>query len=72
MVPDVNRPEWEKLVTGIYTPKLTSLSLQLKINALRNELKNKKCDVRSAVIELHNYCKSNESLVQKDFPLIFI
>ena len=71
MVPNLNRPEWESMVKGTYTPKLTSLSLQLKLNALQLDLKLNKLDAKSAATQLHDFCEANENLVQKDLPVIF-
>jgi hypothetical protein len=35
MVPEISRREWEDIVSGEINPKLTSLSLQMKLNNLK-------------------------------------
>lgn len=71
MVPSLMRHEWEDLVKGDFNPKITSLSLQLKLNALRLDIKLNKIDVKYASKELYDFCVQNEKMVQKDLVTIF-
>jgi hypothetical protein len=71
MVPSMIKREWEDLVKGDFNPKLSSLSLQLKLNALRLDLRLNKTDIKQASKDLYNFCVQNEKMVQKDIASIF-
>jgi hypothetical protein len=71
MIPGITKREWEDLIKGDFNPKISSLSLQLKLNALRLDLRLNKIDIKSAAIDLHHFCVNNEKMIQKDIASIF-
>jgi len=71
MVPEISRREWEDIVSGKINPKLTSLSLQMKLNNLQLSIRLKKTDVKYAAIELHSFCSEREKMYEKDLNMIF-
>ena len=71
MIPDANKIEWSQLVSGAIQPTISSLSLQLKINALKLDYKLTKIDLKTAAYELQKFCQLNEKIHQKDINNIF-
>ena len=71
MVPDIRKKEWADMLNGSLNPKLTSFSLQMKVNTLRLDVKLRKKSLDEVVTELHNFISSNEQTYQKDVNIIF-
>lgn len=71
MIPDANRKEWVKLINGETQYKFSSFALQMQVNKLSWEYKNRKIPVPEAVEELRKLCIKYERLVQKDLQAIF-
>ena len=71
MVPEISRSEWAALITEGVSPKITSLSLQLKINSLRLDYKLQKVNLKDAIADLHKFCQAKENMHQKDLDFIF-
>jgi len=73
MIPDFNKfqREWETMANGVYTQKLSSLSLKLKLSSLQLALKLNKTDIKSAALELYDFCNKHEALVQADMDVVF-
>ena len=67
---DAKRKEWEELLLVRLQVKLSSLPLQLKLNALRVAVKNSKTDVVAAAHELCNYCNANVQAYERDLKAI--
>jgi hypothetical protein len=71
MVPDISKQEWVELVAGETVPRLTSLSLQMKLNAIRLDLKLKRIDQKTAATIMYDACVKNEKAYEKDLIAIF-
>jgi hypothetical protein len=71
MIPDTNRSEWANLITGLINPQISSLTLQLKLNSLKLDLKLKHMDLKTAIADLHKFCLQHEQMIQKDINKIF-
>jgi hypothetical protein len=68
---DVHCKEWKELLQGKLAAKLSSLSLQLKLNALQVNLKKEKISLDMAANELFNYCNANPQVYERDLKNIF-
>ena len=69
MALNVNRIEWEELLRG--DEKVKSFALQMKLNALRLNLKLDRVKLQDAVKELFEFCASNEKMLESDLKSIF-
>jgi hypothetical protein len=63
--------EWLDLLQGKIKPKLSSLSLQLKLNALKNSIKSEKITLADAAADLYNYCMANPKMYEANLNKIF-
>jgi hypothetical protein len=68
---DVHCKEWSELLQGKLSTKLSSLSLQLKLNALQVNVKKEKMTLLVAATELYNYCNANPQMYERDLKNIF-
>ncbi len=71
MLPSITKSEWGDLLQGKISPRLSSLSLQLKLNALKNSVKSGKSDLQTAISTLYNYCSANLKMYENDLKIIF-
>ena len=71
MIPDIRKGEWADILSGSLNPKLTSFSLQMKVNTLKLNVKLQKTSLVDAVYELYKFVSSNEQMYQKDVNTIF-
>lgn len=71
MVPDVNKPEWQELIRGKLSPQLTSFSLQMKINTLKQQYKLGLVKIDKAVADLRDLCVKYERIYTEDLNKIF-
>ena len=71
MIPDIRKGEWADILSDSLNPKLTSFSLQMKVNTLKLNVKLQKTSLVDAVSELHKFVSSNEQMYQKDVNTIF-
>lgn len=71
MIPNINKREWTALMEGQLNPRLTSLSLKLKLNSLRMNVKKGKMTVKEGVEALHKYCSAKPQIYAKDIAAIF-
>jgi len=71
MIPDIRKGEWADILSDSLNPKLTSFSLQMKVNTLKLNVKLQKMSLVDAVSELHKFVSSNEQMYQKDVNTIF-
>ncbi len=71
MIPSINQAQWSLLLQGKLMPKLSSLSLQLKISALQVAVKSGKTALVDAVKQLYDYCVANPKMYEKDLEKIF-
>ena len=71
MIPDIRKGEWADILSDSLNPKLTSFSLQMKVNTLKLNVKLQKTSLVDAVYELYKFVSSNEQMYQKDVNTIF-
>ncbi|MBN1117479.1 MAG: hypothetical protein JXA77_09760 [Bacteroidales bacterium] len=71
MLPDINRPEWGKLIKGEINPDLSSFSLKMKINSSRQFYKMGRLKLEDAVKELHELCVKYEKIYAADLEKVF-
>ncbi len=71
MIPDTHRREWDELLLGKSNPKLTSLSLKLKVNSLKIKIKSNKITLQEAKKTIYEYCSKNPKIYEKDLKAIF-
>lgn len=71
MVSTLNANELLPILEGQSAVKLSSLALQLKINALKNAIKNQKMSALQAAYELAAYCEANAKMLQADSKKLF-
>ncbi|NJK84618.1 MAG: hypothetical protein HC906_00170 [Bacteroidales bacterium] len=71
MVPDKKKPEWKDLITGNSNHKISSFSLQMKINSLRLVYQYGKITIDQAVEDLYQTCQKFERIYQHDIDTIF-
>lgn len=71
MLPSITKSEWGDLLQGKISPRLSSLSLQLKLNALKNSLKTGKSTLQAAIETLYKYCSANVKMYENDLKTIF-
>ncbi len=71
MIPDIGKKEWQELIKGNINKKLSSFSLQMKINTLTRQYKNGLISMNYAVKELHEMCLKYERIYQNDLKIIF-
>jgi hypothetical protein len=69
MLPNTYSKEFDGLLTG--NEKVKSFALQMKINALRLDLKLGKISLHNASKSLYDYCKEHEDMFQNDLKVIF-
>lgn len=71
MIPDKNQQEWGDLLTDQIKPRISCLSLQMKVNSLKFAVKYNKIDLKTAISDIHNFCVANEQKYQNDVNIIF-
>ncbi len=71
MVPDINRQEWKDLIMGKLKPRISSFSLQMKLNTLINTYQNGLVSINDAVKDLHDMCTRYERIYKADLDQIF-
>ncbi len=71
MIPDASRKEWRDLITGEHRPRLSSFSLQMKINTLATDFKSGKLALQDAIKELHTMCVKYEKIYEGDLKKVF-
>lgn len=71
MIPDINRPEWEELITGKINPDLSSFSLKMKINSTKQFYNLGRMNLKDAIKELHELCIKYEKIYSTDLEKIF-
>ena len=71
MVPDINNERWKDVIVGDVKHKISSFSLQMKINSLRMNIEYDQLSIDDAIYELHNLCVKYERIYKNDLELIF-
>lgn len=71
MVPDIKRKEWADIINGSIKPKLTVLSLDMKLSVLRVGIKTHQFTLDEAIVELHRFISLDELKFRKDLNSIF-
>ncbi|ACF12540.1 hypothetical protein Ctha_0069 [Chloroherpeton thalassium ATCC 35110] len=70
-LPDINRVEWKKLVTGELEHQFRNYVLQVQLHQTKKEVRSGKLSVERAVQNLYNLCLRVPLAVQTDFKQIF-
>jgi len=71
MIPDISQKEWQEAIKGNINDKLSSFSLQMKINSLSRQFKSGLINMDRAVKELHEMCVKYEKIYAEDLDKIF-
>ncbi len=71
MIPPINRIEWHRLITSKIDVLIQSYSLRLKLDNLRQKVKQNLITEKEAVNDLYNFCAENEDILVSDFENIF-
>ena len=68
MLPDISNQTLNNLLTG--NEKVKSFALQMKLNALRLELKLNKTSLQNAISSLLDFCSKNEKMFEVDLKAL--
>ena len=71
MIPDISKQEWQEVIKGNTNSKLSSFSLQMKINSLNRQYHSGLISIKNAVKELHEMCTKYEKIYEDDLSKIF-
>ena len=71
MIPAVTRDEWRKLISSELDDKVQSYSLRLKLDSLRQKIKQQLLTEDDAINDLYRFCGENEDILINDFENIF-
>ena len=70
-IPEKNRAEWKKIITGEIEHKYKNYVLQTKIHQLRKDISYKKISIDDAINDLYELCSKYALAVRNDFKQIF-
>lgn len=70
MIPEIDHPIWEKIITGEIKHDFTNYVLQLQVYKTQYDLKLKKISLNQAISNIHGICKKYSRAVQKDINSI--
>lgn len=71
MIPDVQREEWRNLIKGKLPVKVSSFSLQMKLDSLIKAYQHGVVGMDEAVKDLHAMCTKYEKIYKNDLDKIF-
>ena len=71
MIPAKSNKEWIALIEGSITPKLTSFSLKMKLNALKLDYRLNRISLEKAIDDLNHTLRNNEKQYEQDIKNIF-
>ena len=71
MIPDKNEPQWAELVQSKLEPELSSFSLKMKINSVRQHYKSGALGLNDAIDDLYSLCVKYEKIYADDLNNIF-
>lgn len=71
MIPSKSNTEWKALFEGENNLKLTSFSLQMKLNALKLDYRLQRISLERAIDDFINMLKRNEKQYENDIKIIF-
>ncbi len=71
MIHDIKHPAWADLIKGKSDPEISSFSLKMKLNSLRDFYNNGFKKIDEAVNELHDFCNKYEKIYSSDLQKIF-
>ena len=71
MIPDISKQEWQEIIKGNVNSKLSSFSLQMKINSLNRQYNNGLISMDNAIKELYELCQKYEKIYKEDLNNIF-
>lgn len=70
-IPDKDRAEWRKMITGEIKHNYRNYVLQTKIHQMRKDINNGKITIEKAINDLYELCAKYTLAVQIDFRKIF-
>lgn len=71
MIPEITRKEWRDMIAGKTEHKISSFSLQMKINALKVSINVKQMNMENAIKDLYETCQKYERIYEEDLNAIF-
>ena len=71
MIPKISEPEWADLIEGKIDPELSSFSLKMKVNSVRQGYKAGVFSLDHAIKDLHALCVKYEKIYVEDLNKIF-
>ena len=71
MVPEKSRPEWAELISGKIDPELSSFSLKMKVNSVRQLVKAGQLSLNDAIDDLYDLCIKYEKIYTEDINKVF-
>lgn len=70
MIPEIDHPIWEKIITGEIKHDFTNYVLQLQVYKTQYDFKIKKISLNQAISNIHEVCKKYSRAVKKDIDTI--
>ncbi len=70
-IPEKNRTEWKKIITGEIEHNYKNYVLQTKIHQIRKDISNGRISMDNAIDDLYELCFKYALAVQIDFKQIF-
>jgi hypothetical protein len=70
MIPDTKNPLWADLIKGKINPDLSSFSLKMKLNSVRQYYQSGNIDLNDAIEDLHALCVKYEKIYIDDIQKI--
>ena len=70
-IPDINRPEWRRIITGEIEHKYINYVLQTNIHQLRREVSKNRKSIETAITEIYDLCFKYYIAVLPDLKQIF-
>ena len=71
MLPDKERPEWGRIITGDLMHNYSNYVLQVTVFKLQKDYKLKLKTKQQAIDKLYDICKKYYAITRKDINIIF-
>ena len=71
MIPEITKSEWVDIIHEKINPELSSFSLKMKINSVRQHYKSGRMTLNEAVQDLYELCVKYEKIYTEDLKKIF-
>ncbi|MBN2663094.1 MAG: hypothetical protein JXR68_05545 [Bacteroidales bacterium] len=66
MIPEIEHPIWEKIITGEIKHDFSNYVLQLQVYKTQDDFKINKISLNQAIVNIHEVCTKYSRAVQKD------